>query len=199
MKKFLVLALAIVTVFALAACGLTGNLPSGNGTSGGDTDPGTQQTDPGTSTPDTSTDYDLFAHFGLSGIVPANYTSVVRHAENLSANSADYTFTVPLGSDGDTDRMNYANQVLAAVQGASDDGKAYKEDVVYNEATQKYDPVYVERGAFSSPLDDYQLPDFYFYRGSELLILTLSDKEANGNHQYSVTIITQAALDALLG
>lgn len=186
MKKILVLALALMMVLSLAACGgKTDPAPSGGDT----TDPGTQQTDPGTSepgsTPDpgTQSDGDQFEKYGLLGIIPDEATDIVCVRD--IAGYMEYTFTMPV-NDKAAEQLAYQNACLDTIRAASDNGKVYIYTATYDAATAKMVGQYDERANFDElPQGGFGLIVFYYYNDT-LHQITVSDNGSDTAHSYKV-------------
>ena len=200
MKKLLTLLLALVLVLSLAACGSGDDekTPASNDektpSSSQQQEDKTPEADPVEDEPEenqtSGDDYELLIVLGLENAVPKSYTSFENRYDDVSSYDCEYYFTVPVAGDGNTERMEYTNQVLEAVLAISDDGKAYENTIVEKDGA--YVPGWVEAAPRTEGVEADYLPAFYFYKDGMVLVLYIYDYGSDSEHDYNIVISKEA-------
>ncbi len=193
MKKLIALLLTIAMIFALCACDLGGGSSGSTPADGtpknteGSSQGGTQETSKGDEPPQTdSFSASLLEQLGLMGVVPADATKKEVDTDLASFYMGSYIFHVPVKGDANTERMEYANQVLSVIQSVSDDGKAYQD--VYTADFIGW----IIAETYTTGLPSHQLPGFYFYKDGKVINCNVYDYGNDTEHKYQIDIGKEA-------
>ncbi len=192
MKKIFALILVFTMVIALVACGETDDTPSG------DNNPGSSQGEAGGSgNSDNSSigggetsafEAPLLDLLGLTDLAPAGVTKKEVTHDWANLHKGEYNFHAPVSGDPAQERMEYANKVLAAIQGISDDGKAYRD--VYTATVQGW--IIAEPYTAGIDTSVSGMPGYYFYKDGMVISLTIQEEGNATEHRYNIFIQKEA-------
>ncbi len=194
MKKLFALLIALMMVFALVACDNgdnPGNTDNPGTSQGGEENPGTQggEDNPGTQGGEqTAFEAPLVDLLGLTDIAPAGVTKKEVKHDWVNLLQGEYNFYAPLSGDATTERMEYANKVLAAIQAVSDDGKAYRD--VFTATVQGW--IIAEPYTEGIDTSISGMPGYYFYKDGKVISLAISEEGNATEHHYNIYIQTEA-------
>ncbi len=187
MKKLFALILALMMIFSLVACGETGGTPSGDnasGTSQGET--GGSVNNGGEET--SAFEAPLLDLLGLTDIAPAGVTKKEVKHDWVNLYKGEYNFYAPVSGDAAQERMEYANKVLGAIQGISDDGKAYQD--IFTATVQGW----IISEPYTAGIDTAVsgMPGYYFYKDGMVISLVIQEEGNATEHRYNIFIQKEA-------